>query len=85
MVLIEQYGGPDHNFTFLANQLTFLGISLVGNMYKLNSTRGCPGLSCLDMVEITMYLLNYVLASLALHMDPDTSEWLHEILNFVSL
>ena len=84
MVLIECYGGPDHNFAFLANQLPSLGIFLVGNIDNLNATRGCPGISYLNMSEIPMSLLNYGLASLALRMDPYTPEWIHEILNSVS-
>ena len=40
MVLIECDDGPDHNLTFLTNQLSLLGLFLVGNMDNLNATRG---------------------------------------------
>ena len=53
-------------------------------MDNLNATRGCPGISYLNMSEIPMSLLNYGLASLALRMGPYTPEWLNEILNSVS-
>ena len=58
MLLIELYGGPDHKLTFLDNQLSFIGLFLVGNMYKLNVTRGCPGISHLNTADIPMSLLN---------------------------
>ena len=84
MVLIECDDGPDHNLTFLANHLSLLGLLLVGNMEKINATCGCPGLSYLKEEEIPTSLPNYGLESLALRMDPDTPEWLHEIFNSVS-
>ena len=50
-VLMECDGGPDHNLTFLSNQLSLLGLFLVGGMDKLTATRGCPGLSYLNTAE----------------------------------
>ena len=58
MLLFECNGGLDHNLTFLANQLSFLGIFLVGNMYDINATCRCPGLSYLNMAERPISLLN---------------------------
>ena len=84
VVLIECYGGPDQKLTFFANQLPLIGILLVGNMDKLIETLTCPGISYLKMVERPIYILNYGLVSLALRMDPDTTECLHDILNSVS-
>ena len=77
MVLIECDGGPDHNTTFLANLLSFIGLFLIGNMEKLNATPGCPGLSYLNTSERPVSLLNYGLVYLALRMNSDTSEWFH--------
>ena len=84
MVLIKCDGGPGNNHTFLANHFSLLGLFLVGNIDNLNAARGCPGLSYLNTADIPMLLLNYVLASLALRVDPDMPEWLHEISNSVS-
>ena len=53
-------------------------------MEKINSTRGCPGISYLNTAERPVSLLNYGLASISLRMDPEMPEWLHEILNSVS-
>ena len=52
-------------------------------MYKINATRGLPGLSYLNTPERPMSLLKNVLTPLALRMDPDMPEWIHEIFNSV--
>ena len=71
LVLIECDGGPDHNLTFLFNQLALFGLFLVGNMDKLNATRGTPGLSYLNTTERPMSNLNRGLSSLALRLNPN--------------
>ena len=80
-VLMECDGGPDHNLTFLSNQLALLGLFLVGGMDKLTATRGCPGSSYLNTAERLMSLLNIGLSSLALMLDPNTPQWLRDILH----
>ena len=84
MVLIEYYGGSDNNLTLLSNQLSLIGVFLVGNMDVLNATHGCPGISYLNTSEIPMSLIKYGLEYLSLRMDPDTPEWLHDTLNSLS-
>lgn len=80
-VLMECDGGPDHNLTFLSNQLALLGLFLVGGMDKLTATRGCPGSSYLNTAERLMSLLNIGLSSLSLMLDPNTPQWLRDILH----
>ena len=72
MVLIECDGGPDHNLTFLYNQLALFGLFLIGGMDKLVATRGCPGLSYLNTTKWPMSLLKYWCPSLSLMLDPET-------------
>ena len=84
LVLIECDGGPDHNLTFLFNQLALFGLFLVGNMDKLNATRGTPGLSYLNTAERPMSNLNRGLSSLALRLNPDRPDWLLDLLSGVS-
>ena len=43
LVLLECDGGPDHNLTFLINQISLVGVFLLGGMDKLNGLRGCAG------------------------------------------
>ena len=43
LVLLECDGGPDHNLTFLINQISLVGVFLLGGMDKLNALRGCAG------------------------------------------
>ena len=64
LVLIECDGGPDHNLTFLSNQLALFGLFLIGNMDKLVAVCGCPGHSYLNIVERSMAILNLGLANL---------------------
>ena len=52
LVLIECDGGPDHNLTFLINQIALVGVFLLGEMDKLVATRGCPGLVCSNLNSI---------------------------------
>ena len=80
---MECDGGPDHNLTFLLDQLSLLGLFLVGGMDKLTSTRGCPGLSYLNTAERPMSNLNRGISSLSLMMDPNTPAWLRELLHGV--
>ena len=54
LVLMECDGGADHNLTFLFNQLVLFCLFLVGNMDKINATRGTPGLSYLNVAERLM-------------------------------
>ena len=49
---------------------------LVGNMYKLLATRGCPGFSCLNTAERAIAILNIGLSGLALSIYPNTEELL---------
>ena len=84
LVLIECDGGPDHNLTFLSNQLALFGLFLVGKMDKLTTTRGCPGLSYLLTAERAMSNLNRGLSSLALRLDPNMPQWLRDILASVN-
>ena len=54
---------------------------LVGKMYKLVATCGCPGLSYLNIFERDMAVLNIGLSGLVLSIDPNTEElFLSEVL-----
>lgn len=75
-VLIECDGGPDHNITFLSNQIAAFALFLVGNMDKLDILRCCPGLSFLCTTERAMSILNLGLSNLSLMISPDSPEFL---------
>ena len=48
LVFLEKDYGGDHNHKHVLNKLTLFGRILLGNMYKLNVTRGFPGISFLN-------------------------------------
>ena len=61
--LLECDGGPDHNLTFIINQIFLVGVFLLGVMDKLNALRGCAGriyanlYSCVKDVTNTLIFL----------------------------
>ena len=73
-LLLETDGGPDHNTTFVQNQLALFALFLLSGVDKFSAIRGCPGLSFLNTVERTMSVLNLGLANLALKIEGD--QWL---------
>lgn len=78
VVLFETDGGPDHNLTFLKNQLALFGLFLAGNMDKLSATRCCSGYSFLNVCERLMSLLTIGMSGLSLMMDPNADSFLME-------
>ena len=44
IVLLEGDAIPDHNLTFVSNQVAIFGLFLVRNMYNIISICGLPGL-----------------------------------------
>ena len=44
LVGLETDGGGDHKHKHVQNKLALFGLFLLGNMDKINMTRGCPGL-----------------------------------------
>ena len=66
MVVLDIYGGGDHNHKHVLNQLTLIGIFLLGNMDKLNVTRVCPVISFLNTAKRDIDFLNIVISGLPL-------------------
>ena len=66
LVGLDTYGGGNHSHNHVQNQLTLFSVFLLGNMYKLNVTYRCPGLSFLKISMRALDLLNIGLSVLAL-------------------
>ena len=67
MVGLETDDGGDHKHNHVLNKLPLFGRNILGNMYKLNVTRGFPGISFLDTSEGGMALLNIGISGLSLN------------------
>ena len=67
LVGLETDDGGDHNHNHVLNKLPLFGRNILGNMYKLNVTRGFPGISFLDTSEGGMALLNIGISGLSLN------------------
>ena len=65
-VYFETDGDTYHRAMLFSNQISYLGLFMIGNMDTLVTTRGCPGLSDLNTCRRAMSLLNIGLSSLAL-------------------
>ena len=66
LVGLETDDGGDHNHNHVLNKLALFGRILLGNMDKLNVTRGFPGISFLNTAEGGMALLNIGISGILL-------------------
>ena len=66
LVGLETDGGGDHNHKHIRNNLALFGLLILGNMDKLNFTRGFPGLYFTNTDERNIALLNVGIYGLAL-------------------
>ena len=67
MVGLDTDGDGDHSHIHVQNKLALFGLFLLGNMDKLNVTRGWHGLSFLNIAKRSMNFLNIGIYGLALN------------------
>ena len=67
LVGLETDGGGDHNHKHIRNNLALFGLLILGNMDKLNLTRGFPGIYFINTDERNIAFLNIGIYGLALN------------------
>lgn len=76
LVHLEVDGGGDHNIRHLLNVMAIVAIFLVGEMDKLQVTRGCPNLSYLNTTERAMPVHTLGASGISLVIGFQAREWL---------
>ena len=69
-ILIETYGGPNHEIITLQNNLAIFALFLFTGVDKLIVSPDCLGILYLNTVDRTMSVINIFLANFALKMKP---------------